>query len=98
MAGLMDKATNFLALGASGLIPMASKPGRSNFSDSGMTTGLVILILVLILLEVLLLVAVYRLTDGSWANVILCLFFGSIYMFIALIYYGFTGHKFVKVK
>jgi hypothetical protein len=95
---LVNKATNFLACGLTGCAIPTNIPGMSRFEDNGMSTGLIIFLVIILILFIFLLIAVYRLTDGSWAHVILCFLFGGLYLAIAMIYYGFTGHKFCKVK
>jgi hypothetical protein len=95
LVGTLNKATNVVAGGALGsLMPT----GVSKFDDSGLTGGMVVLVLVILAIYVALLVAVYRLTGGSWLHTILCLFFGSFYLICVVIYFGLTGHKIVKVN
>lgn len=90
----INKCTNGIALGGAGcLIPT----GLERFSDSGMTAGVIIMVLVILAIYIMLAVAIYRLTD-SGVHAILCLIFGSLYLIIAVIYYGFSGYKFAKAK
>jgi uncharacterized RDD family membrane protein YckC len=95
----MEIASSLMTGGVANLVGnMMPMKGRSNFSDTGAMVG-VVLVVVLIMLSVWVLVtiAVYRLT-GSGIHAILFFLFGSLYLTIAIIYYGFTGHRFCKVK
>ena len=68
-------------------------------NTSTLSTGAVVFIVVLsLVLWVMTLVATYRLTHNSTMQVVLCLIFGFMYIFLAWIYYGFTNHKFTKIK
>ena len=90
----LNKATNAVAGGAIGsLMPT----GVSKFDDSGMSPGVIVLLVVIIMLYIALLIAVYRLTGGSWLHTILCLIFGSLYLMCVVIYFGFSGYRIVKV-
>ena len=95
---LVNKATNLLACGITGCAIPTNIPGMSRFEDDSVSITLIVFLIIILILFILLLVAVYRLTNGSWAHVILCFIFGGLYLMIALIYYAFTGHKFCKVK
>ncbi len=83
------------ALGVSGLINTTTKSGFDNTS-SGMIALIVIIVVLCVSLWIMSLIATYRLT-GSSLQVILCFFFGCIYLFFAWIYYGITNHKLVKM-
>ena len=89
-------------LGISGIFTAnASKSKFANVNDPSIphsSTGLVIFVLlVLLILEILLLIATYKLTNSIFET-ILCFLFGAIYLFFAHIYYGFSGYKYIKVK
>ena len=68
-----------------------------NVSESSTTSILVlsIIIIVYMLVSVLAMIATYKLTDSTFQT-ILYFFLGCIYLTFAIIYYGFSGHKFVK--
>ena len=72
------------------------KSNKFGNTSGGMILGIIIIIILAIALWIMSLMATYRLT-GSTLQVILCLFFGSIYLFFAWIYYGMTRHKLVKM-
>ena len=83
-----------------GLISAYQETQKSNkFGDtsSGMVTFIVIIVIVFIGLWIMSIMSTYRLT-GSTLQTVLCIFFGSLYLFFAWIYYGFTGHKLVKMS
>lgn len=85
---------------AAGLVSAYQETQQSNkFYDtsSGMVTFTVIMVLILIVFWVMSIVATHRLT-GSTLQAVLCLLFGSLYLFFAWVYYGFTGHKLVKMS
>lgn len=94
-----------LSYGLTGLASdlLTKKIGVANFanvSNSSVAVEVIIILVVVIialLVTILLCVAVYRLTD-SGVQAILYLFFGGLYLSIALLYYAFTDHKFCKVK
>ena len=92
-------ASSILHPGA-GLVSAWTETRKSNkFNDT--STGMVVFIIIIVLLcfalWIMSLMATYRLT-GSVLQVVLCLLFGSLYLFFAWIYYGFTGHKLVKMS
>ena len=94
----MDSSTlmNLATMGIAGLaIPKAT--GKSNFTNtaSGLTTTLIIIIIIILVIWIMLLMAIYKLTD-SGLQTVLFFFFGGLYLSIALIYYGFSGYKFIK--
>jgi hypothetical protein len=83
-----------------GLVSAYQSTQQSNrFDDtsSGMIAFVIIILIAAIVLWIMSLFATFRLTNSSF-QVILCLLFGSLYLFLAWIYYGFTNHKFAKVK
>lgn len=94
----MDSSTlmNLATMGVSGLA-ISKTIGKSSFTDtsSGLTAAAIIVIIIILVIWIMLIMAIYKLTD-SGAHAILCLFFGSFYLTFALIYYGFNGYKFVK--
>ena len=67
----------------------------SNITTSAIAT-IIIIVLIVLFIWILLVVAVYRLTD-SGLHAILFFFFGQLYLTIIILYYGFTNHKFCKV-
>ena len=77
-------------------------PKRANFEDvqelsSTVVAVVMIVLILLIVLYIVLCIAVYKLT-GSVLQLILFILFGFAYLWIALIAYAFSGHRFVKVK
>lgn len=99
----MDKLFNTLSSSVmhpgAGLVSAYMETQKSNkFGDtsSGMVAGIIIIVVIAVALWVMSLVATYRLT-GSTLQVVLCLLFGSLYLFFAWIYYGMTRHKLVKM-
>ena len=94
-------ARSTLSYGLTGLAAdlLTKKTGVSHFANVSATAVVIIVVVVIIalLVSILLCVAVYRLTD-SGVQAILYLFFGGLYLSIALLYYAFTDHKFCKVK
>ena len=91
-------STMLSPLSATGVL-LENTAGKSKFDNTSSTIIAVIVILVVVglVLWVMSLMATYRLT-GSTLQVILCLLFGSFYLFFAWIAYGFTGHKLVKMS
>lgn len=88
------------AMHPAGLVScLSTGANRSNFADtsSGTLAGIIIIVLIFVAFWIMSLVATYRLT-GSALQVVLCVLFGWLYLFFAWIYYGLTGHKFVKVS
>ena len=98
----LNALTGLVANAGAGLVGM---PGvatilNSNKFDNtsgGMVAVIIIVVILIIALAIAALVATYRLT-GSMLHVSLFLFFGCFYLFLAWVYYGMTGHKFVKVS
>jgi hypothetical protein len=73
------------------------KSNKFGNTSSGMIVGIIIIVVVAIALWIMSLVATYRLTNST-LQVVLCLLFGSLYLFFAWIYYGMTKHKLVKMS
>jgi uncharacterized membrane protein YgcG len=74
--------------------------GQTAATASGSTTassGLIIAIIAILILILILLYyackAVYNLTDSTWQTVCY-FFFGVIYLYFALLYYGLSGYKY----
>ena len=87
---------NYVTLGASAVLIPSQKSQFENTENSGTsTTVLVFLIILLVLYIYCSLAATYKLTH-SWLQVILCFFFGFLYMSIAYMYYGLAGYKIVR--
>lgn len=85
---------------AASLVSAYQETQKSNkFADSssGMVAFIVIIVLISIGLWIMSIMATYKLT-GSTLQVILCILFGSIYLFFAWIYYGFSRYKLVKMS
>jgi Na+/glutamate symporter len=75
---------------------------KDNFKDneeiSNTTITIVIIVLlVLFIAYIFMCIAVYKLTNSS-LQLILFILFGLVYLWFALIYYAFSGYRFVKVK
>jgi hypothetical protein len=87
------------------LHPMASivssynsmKGDKFTNTSNDMIVLTVIIVIISIVLWIMSLIATYRLTHST-LQTILCLFFGTIYLFFAWITYGFSGYKLLKVK
>ena len=95
LIGTLNKGTSVVA---GGLMGAAIPTGISRFDDdSELSTGMIILLIIIIVLFILLMLAIYKLTH-SWAHVILCFLFGGLYLMVIVIYWGFTGHKVMKIK
>lgn len=103
MTNYIDAIKSFTAGGMLGgtVLNSITPKKRDNFEDkqlsSGMTAFVIILVIAIFIAYIVLCVAVYRLTN-SGLHLVLFILFGFLYLWIALIYYGFSGHKFVKVK
>ena len=103
MNAYIDAAKQFATGGMlGGTIMNSISPKRANFEDtpeiSNTTLTIVLVVLVILFIAfIFLCIAVYRLT-GSALQLILFILFGFIYLWIALIAYGFSGYRFVKVK
>jgi hypothetical protein len=71
----------------------------NKFNDISKNGNIIIIILIVvsIMLWIMALIATNRMTN-SGLQVVLCFFFGSIYVFFAWIYFGFTSHKLVKMS
>ena len=85
---------------AAGLVSAYQETQKSNKfgnTSSGMVAFIVIIVLVSLSLWIMSIMSTYRLT-GSTMQTVLCVLFGSLYLFFAWIYYGFTGHKLVKMS
>ena len=100
MASMLNTvSTNLLHPLAGAVSVYNSTRARSNtdrFDNTATVSGIMIFIIVLaITLWVMSLVATYKLTSSK-LQVVLCLLFGSMYLFIAWLYYGFSNYKFVK--
>jgi uncharacterized membrane protein YhaH (DUF805 family) len=108
--GLMGVGMSTLAAGpGAAILEVISKKtiGKSRFIDVNkdiskdqvektlaiLLIGLIIYIVVWILISV----AIYRLTDSVLQG-ILCFIFGTYYMGLAILFYGFTDHKFCLVE
>lgn len=96
---MMLNLLSTITAGASGLIANSyTKKGSEHFMDSDTSTAMiVILVLVLVTLFVAGIIAVYRVTSGSILQVILFVLFGSLYLWLAIIVYGFSNYKFMKI-
>ena len=100
MNTLLNTLTSAAMHPAAGLVSAYQETQKSNkFGDtsSGMIAFIVIIVIVMISLWVMSIMATYRLT-GSTLQTVLCLLFGTLYLFFAWIYYGFTRHKLVKMS
>jgi hypothetical protein len=82
-------------VGCSGVIKTLTTARFDNVSST-LIAVIIIVVLLALTLWILSLVATYRLTDSVF-QVIIALFFGSIYLFFAWIIYGMTNHKLVKM-
>ena len=91
---LYDKLTPLVALVPAAALINNNKAPFTN-TNSGITASIVIIIVIILIIWIMLLIAIYKLTDSGLQTVI-CFFFGAFYTTLALIYYGFSGHKFVK--
>ena len=83
-----------------GVVSAYQETQKTNKFDNTSSTIIAVIVIFVVLglvLWVMSLMATYRLT-GSTLQVILCLLFGSFYLFFAWIAYGFTGHKLVKMS
>ena len=104
MNAYIDAAKQFATGGMlGGTIMNSISPKRANFEDtqelsSTVVAVVVVVLIVLLILYIVLCIAVYRVTGGSVLQLILFILFGFIYLWIALIAYGFSGYRFVKVK
>lgn len=73
------------------------KSDKFTNTSNDMVILTVIIIIISIALWIMSLIATFRLTNSS-LQTILCLFFGTIYLFFAWITYGISGYKLLKVK
>lgn len=100
MVSMLNTTSAFLMHPVAGMVDAYnSSYSKSNkFEDvSAMSSGLLAFIIILALtLWIMSLVSTYRLTKSK-LQVVLCLFFGSMYIFCAWIYYGFTNNKLAKI-
>lgn len=92
---MIDSSTlmNLATMGLAGL----AVPNKAKFTDisSGVTATIIIVVIIILVIWIMLLMSIYKLTD-SGLQTVLCFFFGGFYLTFALIYYGFSGYKFVK--
>lgn len=70
---------------------------KFNNTSAGTVISILIIVAICFTLWIMSLMATYRLTHST-LQVILCLLFGTLYLFFAWIYYGFTGHRLVKMS
>ena len=93
MSNLVEQAQSLLTKGAFSL----AMPSISKFTDTGtgFSTTWIVLIIIFIIIEILYLMAIYKLTN-SGLQVLLGFLFGGFYLFIAIIYCGFSGYKLVQ--
>jgi hypothetical protein len=99
----VDKLTKLTTsgLGISGLL--FSQLKKDSFQDtqeldkSTLITVIVLAVLVIIA-YILLAISIYRVTNGSVIQTIIFIFFGFLYLWVALIAYGFSGYKLTKMK
>ena len=92
---LYDKLTPLVALVPAAALINNKAPFTNTNSNSGITASIVIIVVIILIIWIMLLMSIYKLTD-SGLQTVLCFFFGAFYTTLALIYYGFSGHKFVK--
>lgn len=95
-SALVDLATKSLG-GVAGLAMPSSTTSIGNFTNvsSGVTATTIIVVVIILVIWIMLLMSIYKLTD-SGLQTVLCFLFGVFYLTLALIYYGFSGYKFVK--
>ena len=74
-------------------------PSISKFTDtgSGITTTVIVFVIIFVIVEILYLISLYKLTN-SGLQVFLGFLFGIFYLMIAIIYWGFSGYKLVKIN
>ena len=94
---LTEQALNLLAGPAFAGYSLLNGKEKFENSSSTLIAVIVIFVVIFLVLWVMSLMATYRLTNST-LQVILCLLFGSFYLFFAWIAYGFTGHKLVKMS
>lgn len=94
---LTQQALNLLAGPAFAGYSLLNGKEKFENSSAGVIAVIVIFVVLFLVLWVMSLMATYRLTDST-LQVVLCVLFGSFYLFFAWIYYGFTGHKLVKIS
>jgi hypothetical protein len=95
---MIDSSTliNLATMGVASLaMPNATNKAKFTDNTSGITTTIIIILVIILIIWIMVLMAIYKLTN-SVLQTVLCLFFGIFYIAIALIYYGFSGYKFVK--
>lgn len=75
-----------------------TSPTKSNFEnvESKDYVILIIMILIIILLIYMICKATYNLT-GSITQTVFCFLSGSLYLYVAYLYYGLAGYKFQKI-
>ena len=94
-SALVDLATKSLG-GVAGLaMPSQTSIGHFTNVSPGITATIIIVVVIILVIWIMLLMSIYKLTD-SGLQTVLCFFFGGFYLILALIYYGFSGYKFVK--
>ena len=71
--------------------PFANVHQKENFTSE--SSFMLIVIIIALLIVFMSCKATYNLTD-SLLQSILCFLFGGLYMYIAFLYYGFSGYKF----
>jgi surface polysaccharide O-acyltransferase-like enzyme len=98
MPSMLNTVSLNLLHPVAGLVDTYNSTLNTNKFDntSNLSLGLVIFIcIVAIVLWIMLLIATYRLTHSA-LQVVLCLLFGSIYLFCAWIYHVFNKYRLVK--
>ena len=90
-----DSLKTMLTSGVAGMMTTATQPAKFTDVSSISDTTIVIIVIMAIIIEILILMATYKLT-GSGLQTLLCLLFGFFYIAFAWLYYGFSGYKFAK--
>jgi len=97
MTDALGLSKDLLVGGVAGIAGVANKLTRSGFSNVSSVVLVVVIIIIVtaVALWIMSIMATYRLT-GSTLQTVLCLFFGSIYLFFAWVYYGMNNYKLVQ--
>ena len=98
MPSMLNTVSLSLLHPVAGLVESFNSTLKTNKFDntSNLSVGFIVFICIFaIVLWIMSLVATYRLTNST-LQVILCLLFGSLYLFFAWIYYGFNKYRLIK--
>ena len=90
-------ASALISNGKSSFANVMQPTQSASLPSTAATVTVIIVLIIIFILWVLTVIGVYRITDSKSQAGLYCVF-GSIYLLLAVLYYGFSGYKFCKVK